>query len=282
MGAGAILIARYELYAPQQNGADTHHHSAARWISSIRCNWFGDCSWISAVTMRESLIDGMLGQVLYGYIPPQSAEPEPSAENQARAQAILECCYQDFEQQTFLTPLTDAGQSWSSGEPPPDALVAMAEGENPQALWELGYLLATGQSGVPTPENDQQAFEYIVRAAELGHPIALAEAGAAFRFGYFDQDIDIPRAREYLRAASDQGEVVAMLTLATLPPQDGQPLEDYAVEKLELELQSATECYRDAAIMVSRRLIEGQRGLEQDQDLAEMILRRVSDRDLDV
>lgn len=268
--ASAVLVSTH--WNDETSPADLYGtQSTQGWMARFKCDWLNQCDQYENMVARfQTLQRGS-----YRVNAQLHAEAVLTPENQRRAEAILECSYEDFARHEEVEIKNPASQSWVQGEAPPAALLEAAEGGDAQALWELGFQLAGGQAGDAMNVTEQEAFEYVLRAADLDHPLTQAEAGAAYLHGYWGQDIDTARAREYLRAAVDNGDTIAMLSLSKTPPADGQSLEAYAAEKLDLELQSATACYEYAAIQIAARLYTGDRGLQADPRLANHILDRV-------
>lgn len=66
-----------------------------------------------------------------------------------------------------------------------------------------------------------------------------------------------------------------MASTAILPPEDRRPLEDYAAERLDLELESARACHQDAAVLIAERLVSFGRGFEIDRGLSHAIYDRL-------
>jgi len=252
----------------------SHGWTVSGAVEDFSCRYLGECSWLRDYEMRASMRKGLRDRVPAGFETPLRAEPAPSAERRAAAEAILQCSYEDFDRTAERAFLTVTGLEWAESEPAPGALIALAEAGDPQAQWELGYGIASDQAftGEHTME---QGFDWVLRAADAGHPVAQSQAGAAFAFGYYDQDIDFARARSLLRAAAAQGEPAAMASLAILPPEDRRPLQDYAAERLDLELESARACHQDAAVLIAERLVSFGRGFEIDRDLSHAIYDRV-------
>lgn len=245
-------------------------------FETVTCRMFGGCyietgEWETYRPDRYHL----LSTVNVSFFPPQWAEPQPSPERLLHAEAILECDTTDFERTEEVVFLTSPGQAWIDGSPIPDGLLALAETGDAQAQWEIAFGLISGQTGETSRAIEEEGFAWMLRAAGNGHLDALNEVGAAHLYGYFYQDIDFDRSREFLARAADQGDPLAMLSLATMPPRSGQSLEIYASERLDYELQSARSCYRDAAILVAARLRQAGRGFEMNHELANAILDQI-------
>jgi hypothetical protein len=243
-------------------------------IENFSCLYLGACPGLHEYEMRAHMRKRVRDRVPAGFETPLRAEPAPSEERRAAAEAILQCNYDDFGRHFEPPFVTGPGLAWAEGEPPPAALVDLAEAGDAQAQWELGYGMASDRA-FAGQHTMAESFAWIMRAADGGSAAAQAEAGAAFAFGEFDQDIDFARARSLLRAAVAQGEPAAMASLAILPPEDRRPLGDYAAERLDLELESARACHQDAAVLIAERLVSFGRGFEMDMDLSHAIYDRL-------
>lgn len=85
--------------------------------------------------------------------------------------------------------------------------------DNPSALVYLGYQIATGGEGLP--HDDRRAFDYTLRAAEMGLDFAENELGRYFENGVGVAK-DIGKAAFWYRRAFEQGEPNAAYNLAML------------------------------------------------------------------
>lgn len=219
LAASAVLVSTH--WYDETSPTDLYGaQSTQGWIARFKCHWLNQCDRYENMATRFQILQRGASRVNA----PIHAEPVPTPENQRRAEAILECSYEDFDGHEDIEFQFPASQNWVQGEAPPAALLEAAEDGDAQALWELGFQLAGGHAGEAMNVTEREAFEYISRAADLGHPLAQAEAGAAYLHGYWGQDIDTARAREHLRAAVDNGDTIAMLSLSQTPPTAGQSL----------------------------------------------------------
>lgn len=246
-------------------------------IEELQCSLSGGCYWQDGYPVDPAYADLVIANVRPsnpGFLVPPWADPEPAPEQKARLQALLTCTNEDLNAGSEYAWPTQRSLYWDEGAPPPPTMIVRAEAGDADTMFDLGFGYLSGYSNLEDMEAAERGFEWMVRAAELGHVMAQTELGAAYSFGYFGQNVDYPAAREHLSAATEAGDPFAMLSLALLPPEQGQDLRQYAQARLELELQSAELCHNEAIAHIIERLRYG-RGLAPDPALASSISRRL-------
>ncbi len=96
--------------------------------------------------------------------------------------------------------LEDAGDgSKAQGDARFNQLLAAAEGGDAEAQYELSVVYAAGRGDVPDGEREEQALLWLTRAANQGHPGAMAELGSLY------MGTDDVMALRWLRPAAAQG-----------------------------------------------------------------------------
>lgn len=257
------------------------HSSTPRRVSlmdELFCTFSGGCHWQNGVPVSESYASYAVANLRPGnpgFLVPPRAEPEPTPSRQNRLNTLLSCSNDELSASSEYRWPTQNSLYWDEDAPPPPMMIERAEAGDAEVMFDLAYGYLSGQSDLEDNEADALGFEWLLRAAEHGHTLAQNELGAAYSYGYFGQNIDYPTARQYLLAASESGDPLAMLSLALLPPEQGQDLSQYAEARLELELRSAELCHAEALAHIVDRLRYG-RGLTADPVLAQRIAQRVT------
>lgn len=275
-GVLLALIIAIGIFGERENANSGSGYSPSI-LDEVFCALSGRCYWDEYGSLSEnhvSYVTSRLHPQHPGFITPPWAEPQPSEDRQERLQSLLTCSNEQIlENETYSWP-TERSLYWNEGSSPPPMMIERADAGDAETMFDLGFGYLSGHSDMEDEEAGSIGFAWLLRAADQGHQIAHTEVGAAYAFGYFGQNIDYPMAREHLTLASEAGESMAMLTLALLPPAQGEDLPAYAEARLELELRSAELCYDEAIAHIVERLRQG-RGLTPDSELASRIARRV-------
>lgn len=275
-GVLLALILAIGIFGERENANSSSSYSPSI-VDEFFCALSGDCYWDEYGSLSEvhvSYVTSRLHPQHPGFITPPWAEPQPSEDRQERLQSLLTCSNEQIlESETYSWP-TERSLYWNEGSSPPPMMIERADAGDADTMFDLGFGYLSGHSDLEDEEAESIGFAWLLRAAEQGHMTAHTEVGAAYSFGYYGQNIDYPAAREHLTLASEAGDSMAMLSLALLPPAQGQDLSDYAEARLELELRSAELCYDEAIAHIVERLRQG-RGLTPDSELASQIARRV-------
>lgn len=277
---GGLLVATLIAVAifGEREGGGPRPEQNVSMMDRLLCGLSGGCYWDEEGPMSAeyaAYATAMLYPQNPGFLVPPWAEPAPDPDRQAQLESLLSCTNEDLSEGSSYTWPTRNSLYWTEGAPPPPVMLERAEAGDADTLFDLGFGYLSGHSDLEDTQATEQGFAWMIRAAEHGHVMAHTELGAAYAFGYFGQNVDYPAARRHLSAAVEAGDPVAMLSLALLPPEQGQDLRQYAQARLELELRSAGLCHDEAIAHTIARLRSG-RGLAPDPQMADRIARRVT------
>lgn len=276
--AAAIAFWLSQMVPPGWRGSPHAWRDAA---AIAACERLTDCGDVSIAELRRSArisLDVILQTAAgtseaggdhapspIGYRLDVSLEPEPAAELQTYAAQWFACSSDQIG--IPFDFLTETGESWTPNRPPPAPLVSAAEAGDDAARFDLGFGYVSGFSDLMMQDAELLGSQWLARAAEAGHVPSKAFFGLALVNGLPFEGYGPDEGRDFIRQASMAGHSAAMAQEALLGPREDEALADYAVRRLNLDLEAAAACDPLALTRVALRIYSG-RGLPSDRDLA--------------